>query len=404
MSEFVRVAITMRYSKKLIIGLLITLITVITGTLYYRGQFGPHLSLSKTSFRELPHWARDEHTKALLAFKRSCAVIAKKEANLAFNSLPQAGKVKDWQNICSYANNINATDNKAAREFFESMFQPYAVKNNLRSYGLFTGYYLPLLHASFTPSERYAYPIYGLPRDLLRIHLGAFYPELSGKTIIGQLKNKRVTPYPNRRAISQGAIRETAPVLLWGDDEIDIFFAQIQGSALIQLPNGKQQLIGYAQSNGRAYTPLGKVMVEKGILAKKAVSMQSIKAWLVAHPKDMSAILNENASYVFFQHLKTNDPIGTEQVPLTAERSLAVDTRYIPLGTPIWLDTTVTQNQAEKSVAYQHLMVAQDTGGSIKGVIRGDVYWGAGEKAAYMAGHMQSKGRYWILLPRHLQH
>lgn len=178
----------------------------------------------------------------------------------------------------------------------------------------------------------------------------------------------------------------------------ELFFAHIQGSALVQLTNGQRILIGYAGGNGHPYTSIGKVLVNNHQLDSKKISMQSIRAWLLQHPQQITTLLNHNASFVFFKILPDHHPLGTQRVPLTPERSLAVDTRYLPLGAPLWLSTTIPIEKMQTK-PFQHLVIAQDTGSAIQGIVRGDIYWGTGKKAEFIAGHMQQPGQYWILLP-----
>lgn len=390
----------MNISKKIIISILALTCAGIF-LFNYLTVSKSKLSLTQTQFHRLPNWDQDDHSQAFVALQQSCGEILKRNAQDAFSSLPQSGKVMDWQTICAAALKITKPDKMLAQQFFETWFLPYSVKNYFNSQGLFTGYYLPLLQGSLKKSAHYSIPIYALPKDLVRVNLKVFRPEFLGKNIVGQLKNNKLYPYPERAQINSGAIHSAAKVLVWCNNLIDVFFAQIQGSAVVKLANQKQFLIGYIGDNGRPYTPIGKVLADQRALDRKSVSMQSIRQWLVQHPDQIDSILNHNASYVFFRALKTSEPLGAEQVPLTAQRSLAVDTRYIPLGAPVWLDTQIPQINSEKQFTpFQHLLIAQDTGGSIKGVVRGDVYWGAGDEAAVIAGRMQSKGRYWILLPR----
>lgn len=349
-----------RIRKKLILLAALALSALIIFTAYYLGLFGAHVVLRKATFAELPNWEQDDHRQAVVSFQQSCGEILKRNA-----------KAQNWKMVCAEAtklSNLNASD---ARRFFETWFEPYSVTNNFNPQGLFTGYYLPLVHASLKKSAYYSIPIYGLPKNL--------------------------KIYPDRTAINAGALDNIAPILAWGNDKVDVFFAQIQGSAIAVLPNGKSFLLSYAGGNGHPYTAIGKVLIEKHALTKKTVSMQTIRAWLLQHPEQIDAVLNRNASYVFFQKLKNTNPSGMERVPLTIERSLAVDTRYIPLGAPIWLDTVAPIKN--NLVSYQHLLVAQDTGGAIRGVVRGDVYWGDQMGADEIAGQMKSPGRYWILLP-----
>lgn len=362
--------------------------------------FSDKFMLSKSSFASLQNWQADDHSAALLAFQKSCKEILRRNPNAIFGNVVHAGKVYRWQMICSAANAINEPNNINAKIFFEKWFDPYLVKSNyFNSEGLFTGYYLPVLHGSYHKDKQFSVPIYAIPNDLIKIDLQTFYPKLNGKFLIARFKNNTLTRYPDRAAINQGALDQHATVLFWCDNAIDLFFAQIQGSAIVQLPDGKQEIIGYAGSNGRDYTSIGRILVDNYHLDKDAVSMQMIRKWLLQHPNEVNSLLNQNASYVFFRLLTNKEPLGTEHVALTPGRSLAVDTRFIPLGAPVWLDTTIPTNTTSAK-SYQHLLIAQDTGGSIKGIIRGDVYWGTGTEATFIAGHMKHPGHYWLLLPR----
>lgn len=385
------------YKKPIFILLTITVLVLIT-FYYTKDKLPPRLVLTKTAFTQLPQWDQDDHAQALIAFQRSCKSIMQRKPNAPYSALPQFGTVKDWQAICITASQLKKPDITTARQFFENTFEPYLVKNYFNSQGLFTGYYLPLLHASFKKDTQYSYPIYGLPKDLVRINISEFFPHLPNKTLVAQLKNNRLSPLPDRSQITKEGIN--APVILWTNNVVEIFFAQIQGSAQVRLPDGKTVLISYASNNGHPYTPIGRTLIQKKLLSKEKISMQTIKAWLYEHPDQIEDILNHNASYVFFNLLTTEGPIGTQQVPLTPQRSLAIDTRYLPLGAPIWLSTQVPSRSPGETSSYQHLLIAQDTGGEIKGIVRGDIYWGAGEHAEWMAGHMKNTGKYWVLLPR----
>jgi membrane-bound lytic murein transglycosylase A len=389
----------MPHNKKIIFSLFIILISIIFILyLYYNSR--PSVSFNKVSFSQLPHWKQEDLTNAFLAFKHSCTEILKRNPYIALNHIMQSGTVETSQMICNAAIKINQPNPINTKEFFETWFQPYSVKSNLTNDHLFTGYYIPLLHANLKKDHKYTIPIYGLPRDLIKINLSSFNNHLPNKTLIGKLQKDHLIPYPDRTAISHGIIINSAPILAWADNPMDVFFAQIQGSMFIELPNKQKLLLGYAGTNGHPYTAIGKVLLEKNILKKDEISMQSIRAWFEKNPDQLSPILNCNASYIFFKWLTIQEPIGTEGVPLTPGRSLAVDTHYISLGTPIWLSTSIPSNNDNKLEPFQHLLIAQDTGGAIKGAVRGDIYWGTGEEAAFLAGHMQSTGQYWILLPK----
>jgi membrane-bound lytic murein transglycosylase A len=360
--------------------------------------FGPKPRLIKNTFDQLPNWRQDDLSPALTAFKNSCTVLLKLKHELPLHGITYYGLTQDWQSICVAANQVNVHNKIQIRAFFESNFEPYHVFNGFHSKGLFTGYYLPLLQGRFKKNKAFNVPIYGLPNDLVKINLGLFRPEGDHQILVGQLKKGALYPYPDRAMINKGILHAKAPLLVWSNSQIDVFFAQIQGSAVVQLPR-HQIVLGYASGNGQPYTAIGKVLTKDYLLKKTEISMQSIRAWLSAHPKQINTVLNKNANYVFFRILKGKEPLGSQQIPLTPERSLAVDTRFIALGTPIWLVTSIPNKKNNEKIPFQHLLVAQDTGGDIKGVVRGDIYWGAGERAAYIAGHMASPGEYWVLLP-----
>ncbi|MES2218797.1 MAG: MltA domain-containing protein [Pseudomonadota bacterium] len=387
--------------KKLV--LMVISILIVLATMASISRFSnPNVkvTLVKTRFAQLPAWNRDHQGVALLAFQHSCQEILKRNPYTLFSNLAHAGTVGYWQQACLAADKISANDLPRARMFFETWFEPYRINDSYHRRSLFTGYYLPLLHGSLRPDQHYNVPIYALPNDLIKINLGLFKPALNGITLVAQQRNNQLYPYPARAEINAGAIIKSARVLLWADNPLDVFFAQIQGSALVELPDHQQLLISYAGTNGRPYTPIGNVLIANKVLTKKMVSMQTIRDWLTQHSNATDAVLNKNASYIFFSVTKASPAQGSEHVPLLPGRSIAVDNSVIPYGAPLWINTTAPQRNATVAVPLQRLLIAQDTGGAIKGTVRGDVYWGAGEEAAYIAGHMQSAGQLWILLPR----
>jgi membrane-bound lytic murein transglycosylase A len=310
-----------------------------------------------------------------------------------------AGKAADWQPICTAARAIGTSDNEVARAFFERFFAPFVATNRGKAQGLFTGYYQVTLAGRLTPEGRFTVPIYGRPTDLVTVDLGRFRRSLRGDRIAGRVEDGRLLPFPDRAAIDRGALKGRAPVLAWVADPVSAFFMQIQGSGEIELPQGNLQL-GYAADNGRDYYAIGRYLIKKGVLTPKTVSLQSIRAWLEQHPDKMEGLLERDPSYVFFRKLDTSGPVGASGAVLTARRSLAVDHRFIPYGVPVWLATTRPSLQhVGATVSMRRLMIAQDTGGAIRGPVRGDVYWGRGPRAAALAGEMKQEGRYWLLLP-----
>jgi len=308
------------------------------------------------------------------------------------------GRGGGWAAPCRAVAATPPADADAARRFFERWFRPYAVADDAAGPdGLFTGYYEPELRGAAAPDARFRIPLYARPDDLVTAELGRFDPALAGKRVTGRVEGGALVPYPARAAIDRGALAGRVRPLVWVEDAVDAFFLHIQGSGRVTLPDGSLMRVGFAATNGRPYTAIGRRLVEAGALAPNAVSMDSIRAWLAAHPARGAAIMAENARYVFFRRLDGPGPVGALGVPLSAGRSLAVDPAAIPLGAPVWLETADPLDPARP---LRRLMVAQDTGGAIKGAVRGDLFFGAGPDAARRAGAMKRPGRYYVLLPR----
>jgi membrane-bound lytic murein transglycosylase A len=363
----------------------------------------PRLELAPVPFERLSGWHADDPRAALDAFRISCTRLSRQDDGTPMGPDPAYGVVGDWRPACDAAELSTYTGSaEHARAFFEDWFFPHLVSDGGDPEGLFTGYYEPQLFGSLRYGGRYTVPLHLAPGDLLRIDLGRFNPELAGYSIAGRIEGNQFVPYYSRGEIENGALGGRGLELLWVDDRVDKFFLQIQGSGQVVLEDGRLIRVGYAAQNGHPYRAIGRDLIEIGALSPEGVSMQSIRAWLEANPGAAQAIMDRNRSYVFFQEnsdLGPDDgPIGAQGVPLTAGRSLAVDLRFIPLGTPVWLDSTAPFPDGEAPL--RQLMIAQDTGGAIKGVVRGDVFWGAGPLAEAVAGRMKSTGRYAVLLPR----
>ncbi len=332
----------------------------------------------------LPDWQTLDLAPSQTAFLQSCRVLKKK---------PQ------WQEVCVQAEQLGVNDNAMLRAFYEEWFTPYQLLNPDGSeQGMITGYYEPLLKGSRFKTPRFQYPLYAAPNDLLTVDLGGVYPQLKDLRLRGRLQGKRIVPYYNRAEIDAGAGAFTGNELFWVENEIELFFLQIQGSGRIELPDGKQVKVGYADQNGYPYVSIGKKLVEAGELKLEEASMQGIKGWAEKNPDKINRLLGQNPSYVFLRELPDglSAPLGALGVPLTNEYSIAVDPRTIPLGAPVFLATTYPNDSAPLN----RLMLAQDTGGAIKGAVRADFFWGFGEYAGAQAGKMKQQGRLWVLFPK----
>ena len=352
------------------------------------------LVLIPASFSDLVGWQADRQGEALTTLLKSCASRLKFAENDAVGPEGIAGKVADWRPPCTAAISVDPQDAAAARGYFEIWFRPYRVADNTETEGLFTGYYEPELAGARTRGGEFQTPLLKRPPDLVMAELGDFKPDLRGERIAGRVVNGRLRPYEKRAEIEAGALDSMNLAFLWVGDPVAAFFLQIQGSGRVDLPGGGMVRVGYDGQNGWPYVAIGRVMAERGLLDKDAATMQGIRAWLAAHPAETKGILDSNPSYVFFRELRGDGPIGSEGVTLTPGRSLAVDRTFLPLGAPMWLDA------ADGDERVRRLLVAQDTGGAIRGPVRGDVFWGHGAEAERRAGTMRARGGYFLLLPK----
>ncbi len=353
----------------------------------------PELNLREARFSDLPGWGADDLKTFIPAFSKSCERILKGTPDKKFGALEQSGTYGDWQPACRSFLNVAPENLKA---FFENRFTPYQVLVDNQPEGLFTGYYEASLKGSRVQGGPYQTPLYARADDLVMVQLGEFREDLKGRRIAGRVRDGKLVPYENRSEIVAGNWPHNDKVLIWVDDPVEAFFVQIQGSGVVALAEGGAMRIGYAGQNGHVYYAIGRELIKREELTKENVSMQAIREWLSAHPDQADEIMNTNASYVFFEELYGEGPKGGEGVALTAGRSLAVDRSLLSYGLPLWADI---EAPIEGASHIQRLMVAQDTGGAIRGPVRGDVFWGYGERAETLAGPMKSKGQYWALLP-----
>jgi membrane-bound lytic murein transglycosylase A len=339
--------------------------------------------LRATTFADLPGWVESTPAAAVDTFLKSCQAL---------------GRQENWGRVCAEALFVPPGDEQVARKFFEDFFRPWQLVNqDGTTSGVITGYYVPELEGSRTPDDVYRYPLYRDPEDLLIIDLGTVYPELKDFRLRGRVEGKRVVPYYERAEIDSAGRPLNGQELFWVKDPVELFFLHIQGSGLIVLPDGKKVMVNYANQNGHPYQSIGRLLLERGAMTRDQMSMQNIMRWVAENPEAGEKLLAENPSYVFFRELEgdVESPPGALGVPLSAERSLAVDRRTIPLGAPVFLATSRPQS----AEPLNRLMVAQDTGGAIKGRVRADFFWGIGPQAGQLAGRMKQSGQMWVLLP-----
>ena len=384
------------------------------------------------SFNALPGWDQDDLAEAFPAFLQSCDRLELKSPDAPANPLENlgadyagwslSGAVADWSGACENARALAASadedDARTAnvRRFFETNFAPVEVlakrtplpdgparrrPAKIEGEGVFTGYFEPSYEGRRAPEGRFTAPVYSRPDDLIDVDLGRFRPELAGARIAGRIEGARLIPYPDHGEINDGAVEGRAAPLAYLDPN-DLLFLQIQGSGRITLEDGAVLRVGYDGANGHPYTAVGRVLVSRGHMTVEETTMQTIRDWLDgAGDEDARALREENASYVFFRELPAPPdgfgPPGAQGAPLKPGRSLAIDRRFHALGAPVFVDIEPMADQQIEPI--RRLMIAQDTGGAIRGPVRGDFFWGAGEDAARRAGAMNARGRLFVLLP-----
>ena len=334
---------------------------------------GDATKITPTRYSALDGWGADAHAEAFKLFADSCVVNATRNNAYRAKEEGPVGSRENWNRVCSMAEQNPEPSDDAARQFFESNFTPYKVETEATSQGLHTGYYEPIINGSKKRVAPYLTPVYGVPTDLSK-------------------------PYFTREEIVNGAIKGRAPVLLYVDDPVMLFFLHIQGSGKVRLPDGSLVGLQYAEQNGRAFVPIGRVLKERGALS--AVSMQGIRDWLKANPREADEVMNTNPSYVFFKLSPGSEMAkGSIGIPLTPLRSIAVDDDRAAYGVPTYLDTYVTAYGSKKQVPLKRLFVSQDTGGALKGPHRADIFFGRGASEEWQAGHQNARGDVYWLLP-----
>jgi membrane-bound lytic murein transglycosylase A len=334
------------------------------------------LSFAPGNYRQLAGWPTDSVAQVLPAFVKSCDHIAKQHDTTPLDpnvTGANFGVVRDWRPLCQQAAVLPAGDDAAARRFFESNFGPVLVASKGNSKGLFTGYWEVELDGSRTQGGPYQFPVYRRPPDLV--------------------DNK---PYLDRGAIEDGALAGKGLEIVWLKSADDVFVLQMQGSGRIRLPDGNAMRLVYQANNNQPFVNISQVLMDNGSIPAAQFSESAVRAWMRDNPDKAKELRRKDPLYVFFQERKGDGPVGYQGAVLTAERSLAVDHKFIPLGAPLWLDA----HDKYRPVQVQRLVVAQDTGDGIVGPLRGDFYWGSGKSAQARGSDFYADGQYWVLLPK----
>lgn len=355
-----------------------------------KGQYRP------VQWSNLPGWQDDNAENLWITLINNCRGLMRPVSGSL--SIPARATPQDWLPFCADVASFTQEhgenpDPTMAKFFLEQHLQPW----ELVGQGMATGYYEPIVYGSKSQGGDYQWPMYAQPKDLLTVDLGSVYPELAGKRVRGKVEGNKVVPYDTRAEI--GAASDKPPVIAWLNDPVEAFFLQIQGSGRVQLDNGRSIRLAYADHNGRPYTSIGRWLADQGELPLAQTSMQNIKAWAQQNPHRLDEMLNVNEAMVFFREERISDsiagPKGAYGIPLVAERTVAVDPEFVPLGSPLYLATTYPAS----SSPLEKVVFAQDTGGAIKGAARIDFFWGSGEAAGEQAGRMKQDTKVWVLWP-----
>jgi len=351
-------------------------------------QASPTVRFEPVKWNRLPGWRGDDVLAAWPAIVSTCSVM---------------GTRSEWQQFCGAVVAASPADADFARGILEQQLTPYRVvrvtgrKHETR--GLVTGYFEPLLRGSRERSAEFATPLYSRPDDLLIVDLAAVVPELKGKRVRGRLEGNRVVPYYSRAATRE-APGLAGHEIVWIDNALDAFMLEVQGSGRVQLTSGETIRLQYADQNGQPYRSIGRYLADQGIMTIEQVNMPAIRSWLAANPDRVNEVLDNNPSVVFFSEAPLDDPSigpkGAQGLALTAGRSIAIDPKFLPLGAPLFITTT----QPGSDLPLQRLVVAQDTGGAIRGPVRADLFFGFGADAGAQAGMMKNDLEMWLLWPK----
>ena len=354
------------------------------------------------AWSEIAGWGGDDHLQAYRAFRISCKSIAAQRKPPAD---PKALGIS-LREPCRAAGALDITDGARARAFFEQHFLPLQISRLGEDAGFVTGYYEPIIDGSRTQTEIYNVPVYRRPSNLFVRGFNQSAVGLPNKgQVFRKIGRRKLVPYYDRAEIEDGAIAGRGLEICWLKDQTDLLFAQIQGSARVHLEDGSTVRVNYDAHNGYPYLPVGRILIDRGIIPKEEMSMQRIREWMDQNPDGAKELRRQNRSYVFFREVTLSDKdeaVGAQGVPLTPGRSIAVDKSLHVYGTPFFIEGELPIESELSKTPFRRLMVAQDTGSAITGPARADIYYGAGMDAGRVAGRFRHSMRFVILVPKSL--
>jgi membrane-bound lytic murein transglycosylase A len=354
------------------------------------------------AWSDIAGWSEDDHLQAYKAFRTSCNPIA------AQHTLPADPKALgiSLRDPCRAAKAAVISDSAKARAFFEENFLPLRISRLGEDQGFVTGYYEPVIDGSRTKTDVYTVPVYRRPSNLFVRGYNQNSVGLPNKgDVFRKIGRRKLVPYYDRAEIEDGAIAGRGLEICWLKSQTDLLFTQIQGSARVHLEDGSTVRINYDAHNGYPYTPVGRILIDRGIVPKDQMSMQRIREWMDQNPDGAKELRRQNRSYVFFREVQLSDKdeaVGAQGVPLTPGRSIAVDKSLHVYGTPFFIEGELPIESEQSKTPFRRLMVAQDTGSAITGPARADIYFGAGADAGRVSGRLKNSARFVILVPKSL--
>jgi membrane-bound lytic murein transglycosylase A len=354
------------------------------------------------AWADIGGWSEDDHLQAYRAFRLSCRPIA------AQRSLPADPKALgvSLRDPCRAAKALDISNAAKARAFFEEHFLPLRISRLGEDDGFVTGYYEPVIDGSRTQTDVYTVPVYRRPSNLFVRGVKQSASGLPNKgQVFRKIGRRKLVPYYDRAEIEDGAIAGRGLEICWLKDQTDLLFTQIQGSARVRLEDGSTIRINYDAHNGYLYTPVGRILIDRGIIPKEQMSMQKIREWMDQNPDGAKELRRQNRSYVFFREVQLSDKdeaVGAQGVPLTPGRSIAVDKALHVYGTPFFIEGALPIDSEQSKTPFHRLMIAQDTGSAIVGPARADLYFGAGAEAGRVSGRLRHNMRFVMLVPKSL--
>ncbi|TRL30857.1 murein transglycosylase A [Rhizobium straminoryzae] len=356
--------------------------------------------LAAVRYEDLRGWEIDDPRPL---FSAMAACLAHLERAKPYRTGALGLSAADLRPLLQAAATADIADAAAARRFFESQCIPFRITPADGRSGFVTAFYEPEVEVADHPDSGYPYPFYRRPADLVDLDAANRPATLDASYVFGRQTASGIEPYPDRRAIDEGCLAGQGLEIAWAKSKVDVFFTHVQGAARLRYPDGRMQRITYAAKAGHPFSPIGRLLIDRGEIDPAGISMQSIRRWLAENPAKVDEILWHNRSYIFFREAEVEDidlgPIAAAKVPLVPGRALAVDRLIHTFGFPFFIRSD-SLTHLDEGRPFARLMLALDTGSAIVGAARGDIFTGSGDAAGELAGTVRNSADFYILIPK----